>query len=47
MSYGKFEKPMRKARRSNRRDAEFYAINVTTVTEQPAELQNGEELILK
>jgi hypothetical protein len=45
MSSAKIQKIMRKTRRSIGRNAEFYVINYSPATEQPAEFHNGEELI--
>jgi hypothetical protein len=47
MSSGKIQKLMRKTRRIRGRNAEFYVINITPATEQPAEFHIGEELSRK
>jgi hypothetical protein len=45
MTYGKFQKLLRKTRRiSKGRNAEFYVINVTPIIQQPVEFHTREEL---
>jgi hypothetical protein len=45
MFSSKIQKLMRKTRRSRGRNAEFYIIDISPFTEQPAEFHNGKELI--
>jgi hypothetical protein len=47
MSYGKFQKLMRKTRQSMGRNVEFLVIDVTPAAEQPAEFHIGEEVTAK
>jgi hypothetical protein len=47
MSYGKIQKLMRKTRRSEGRNAEFYVFDISPAAEQPAEFHDGEKLISK
>jgi hypothetical protein len=42
MSSGKIPKCLRKTRRNEGRDAEFYVINISPVAEQPTEFHIGE-----